>query len=237
VYVPDIYQPPEPAWNSDLIRRFPLAVLLTSGPERPFATHLPAILADDFDGAPVPAGLAGGQIYGHLNRRNPHWAALVSGSPATLIFTGPHGYVSPAVYEFTPAAPTWNFTAVHVHGILRRIETQEDTMRVVSATARTLEARLGAGWDMNGSTGYFQTLLPGVGAFVLDIQSVDGMFKMSQEQKPAVRHRVSGAFSKSPRGLHRELAGLMDHLYQPVNELHEGRTHQKERHGAAHQDL
>jgi transcriptional regulator len=63
---------------------------------------------------------------------------------------------------------------------------------------------------MNGSVGYFRTLLPGVGAFTLDIESVDGMFKMSQEQNPAVRRRVRDAFSESTCGLHQELAVMMD---------------------------
>lgn len=216
MYVPDIYHPPERQWNLDLVRRFPLAVLLTSGQGRPLATHVPTVLADDVDGGqPLTADLVGERIYGHLNRSNPHWAALASGGPTTLIFTGPNGYVSPAVYGITPAAPTWNFTAVHIHGTLRLIEEPEDTLRIICATVRTLEKRLGAGWDMSGSMSYFQTLLPGVGAFAIDIQSVDGMFKMSQEQDPAVRDRVASAFSRSPRGLHHELAMMMDQLYQP----------------------
>lgn len=225
MYVPDIYHSPEPEWNRDLVRRFPLAILLNSAPERPFATHVPTVLADDVDGIrSVSADLVGGQIYGHLNRHNPHWAALASGSPTTLIFQGPHGYVSPAVYGITPAAPTWDFTTVHIHGTLRRIEDHEDTMRIICATVRTLEERLGAGWDMSESMSYFRTLLPGVGAFALEIQSVDAMFKMSQEQSRTVRHRVIGAFAHSTRGLHQELAVMMDRLYKPVNGLYDGPT-------------
>jgi transcriptional regulator len=168
-------------------------------------------LADDLDDIePVGGDLAGGLIYGHLNRENPHWGALVSGSSATLVFQGPNGYVSPAIYETTPAAPTWNFAAVHIHGTLRRIEDSEDTMRIVCATARTLERRLGRGWNMDDSTHYFRTLLPGVGSFEITIESVDGMFKMSQEKRPEIRKRVSDSFSGSRRGLYQELAAIMN---------------------------
>ncbi|MEW1804031.1 FMN-binding negative transcriptional regulator, partial [Streptomyces virginiae] len=29
-----------------------------------------------------------------------------------------HSYVSPTVYEKSPAAPTWDFTSVHVRGVV-----------------------------------------------------------------------------------------------------------------------
>lgn len=213
MYVPELYRPPGPEWNSDLVRRFPLAILVSGGPERPFATHLPTVLADDLDEAePAGGDLTGGQIYGHLNRQNPHWGALISGSPVTLVFQGPNGYVSPAIYETTPASPTWNFAAVHIHGALRRVEDSEATMRIVCATARALEGRLGKGWNMDDSKDYFRTLLPGVGAFEITIDSVDGMFKMSQEKNLETREKVSAAFSGSRRGLCRELAAMMNSI-------------------------
>jgi transcriptional regulator len=175
------------------------------------------LLEEDLDDvAPGRSDLTGGRIYGHLNQANPHWAALESGSAATLIFQGPNGYVSPSVYRTAPAAPTWNFTAVHLHGTVRRIEDREQTMRIVCATVRALERRLGTDWDMSGSTDYFRKLLPGVGAFVIEIESVDGMFKLSQEQVPEIRRRTSTAFSASERGLHRELAAMMNRLDEPA---------------------
>ena len=213
MYVPRQYRPPGPEWNDEIVRRFPLALLVNSGPDRPFATHLPTLLARDLDGvAGEGAELAGGRIYGHLNQANPHWGALRSGIAATLVFQGPNGYVSPTVYGITPAAPTWNFTAVHLHGTVRRIEDRELTMRIVCATVRALEGRLGAEWDMSDSTDYFRQMLPAVGAFAVDIEAVDGMFKLSQEQRPEIRRRTSTAFAASTRGLHRELAAMMNRL-------------------------
>ncbi|WP_372343069.1 FMN-binding negative transcriptional regulator [Streptomyces sp. KL116D] len=68
-----------------------------------------------------PTGeLPGTTLLGHLNRANPHWAALETGSVLLLTFTGPHSYVSPTVYEKSPAAPTWNFTSVHVRGVVEK---------------------------------------------------------------------------------------------------------------------
>jgi transcriptional regulator len=125
------------------------------------------------------------------------------------VYQGPQGYVSPTLYATTSAAPTWNFTAVHLRGRLEPIEGRAATLDVVRRTAAALEHELGDGWDQSESLGYFDTLLPGVGAFSLTVDTADGMFKLSQEQQPAVRDRVACSFARSDRGGHRQLAELM----------------------------
>ena len=42
-----------------------------------------------------------------------------AGAEALAVFHGPHGYVSPAVYEEQPSVPTWNYVVVHVRGKAR----------------------------------------------------------------------------------------------------------------------
>jgi transcriptional regulator len=207
MYVPPMYRPNDPAVAVDLIRDNPLATLVSPGPERPFATHLPAIFADPLPGH---GDLIGARMLGHMNRQNPHWAALAPQASVVLIFQGPHGYVSPAIYGLPEAAPTWDFTAVHVHGLLRPIDGPEQTLRVIEATVRALEGRLGRGWDMKPSLAYFGRLLPGVGAFQVEVTDVDSMFKLSQEQPSEVRGRVSSAFAASGARPHRRLSTLID---------------------------
>jgi transcriptional regulator len=206
MFVPDQYRPADPALTIELIRDNPLATLISPGPERPYVTHLPAILAD-----PAQTGeLVGTTVLGHLNRRNPHWAALRAGVGVVLMFTGPQSYVSPAIYGLPEAAPTWDYTAVHVHGTLHPIDAGEPTLRVIKATVRALEGRLGMGWDMTSSLGYFDRLLPGVGAFRIEVTGVDSMFKLSQEQPAEARCKVVQAFADSPARPHRALSALID---------------------------
>lgn len=201
MYVPENYRQHDPRLVAELIQANPLAVLVTSGDDLPHVTHLPTVLNAE-------AGeLVGRQIFGHLNRQNPHWAALSAGRRGTLVFTGPHGYVSPTVYRISPAAPTWDFTAVHVHGTVHPIEEPAETLRVIRSTVRALERR--THWDMTSSLEYFDRLLPGVGAFRMDVETVDSMFKLSQEQTADVRERVIRSFAESAEGTHRELAALM----------------------------
>jgi transcriptional regulator len=198
---------------ADLIRDNPLALAVTNGsPEDgPFATHLPVIFDPDASGG-AGGELTGTTLLGHMNRANPHWAALRSGDVLLLTFTGPHAYVSPTVYEKTPAAPTWNFTAVHVRGVVERIDSTEETLGVVQSTVRAFEGAFGDGWDMTESLDYFRKIVPAVGAFRLKVTGAEGMFKLSQDQPAEVRDRVRKSFGQSACTYKRETAGLMSRL-------------------------
>lgn len=197
----------------DLIRGNPLALAVANGsPENgPFATHLPVIFDPETSGD-WSGELPGATLLGHMNRENPHWAALETGGVLLLTFTGPHSYVSPTVYEVTPAAPTWNFTAVHVRGVVEKIDSMEETLGVVQSTVRAFEGAFGNGWDMTESLDYFRKIAPGVGAFRFTVTGAEGMFKLSQEQPGEVRDRVRESFGQSACTYKRETAGLMSRL-------------------------
>lgn len=213
MFVPRHYEEPDRSWLVDLIRDNPLALLVTNGDDAngPFATHLPAIpdpgMTDEWS-----ADLSGATLLGHLNRANPHWDALANGGTALLTFTGPHAYLSPTVYEVTPAAPTWNFTSVHVRGTVERIDSLEETLGVVQATVRAFEADFGTDWDMSTSLDYFRKIVPDVGAFRFTVTGAEGMFKLSQEQPAEVSDRVRQSFEQRECGRHRAVAKLMSQL-------------------------
>ncbi|MEU2734426.1 FMN-binding negative transcriptional regulator [Streptomyces sp. NPDC007095] len=213
MFVPDPYREPNTTWMVDLIRRNPLALLTTNGPAEcgPFATHLP-VIQDPGMTAEWSADLSGSLLLGHMNAQNPHWSALRDGDSVLLAFTGPHAYVSPTVYQKIPAAPTWNFTSVHVHGVIEKIESEEETLTVVRSTVRAFEEEFGTDWNMEGSVDYFRKILPGVGAFRITVSRADGMFKLSQEQEPQIRDRVRQSFAQRKCSLHRETADLMGRL-------------------------
>ncbi|MEV1092381.1 FMN-binding negative transcriptional regulator [Streptomyces microflavus] len=211
MFVPTLYRPPDSSWMIDVVRDHPLGQLTSNGApgEVPFATHLP-VIPESFD--TETADLSGSVLLCHLNRQNPHWSALRSGDPVLLTFTGPHGYVTPSVYAYTPAAPTWNYTSVHVRGTVEKIDSAEETLDVITATVRAFEGRFGSDWDMSESIGYFRKILPGVGAFRVQVTGADGMFKLSQEQTGEVRDRVRSSFDARQGTRCRAVAGLMDRL-------------------------
>ncbi|MFC0435414.1 FMN-binding negative transcriptional regulator [Kutzneria buriramensis] len=216
MFVPHHYHEPNESWMTDLIRENPLAELVSNGngPAGPFATHVP-VIPDPHDPDRPPGEIVGATLWGHMNRSNPHWAALESETPVVIVFTGPHAYVSPTLYQRTPAAPTWNFTAVHARGLLRRVDAEaagDETLETVMATVRAFEARFGAGWAMSESVEYFRRIVPAVGAFRVTVSHVDGMFKLSQEQDADVRARVRESFAERESSNHKAIAAMMGRL-------------------------
>lgn len=214
MFVPDVYRAPGPGWAVDLLRGHPMAILTTSCESgEPLATHLPVIL----DESTLALGqgetqLEGVTLLGHMNRSNPHWTALAATSRALLIFQGPQGYVSPAWYDVVPAAPTWNFTSVHVHVEVTPLPPGEPTLAVVRSTARTLEARFGPGWDQSESVDYFRQIVGGVGAFSMTVTAAEGMFKLSQEKNEELRGRVVEALRTRGLAADHGLADIMSEL-------------------------
>ncbi|MBQ1089392.1 FMN-binding negative transcriptional regulator [Streptomyces sp. B93] len=205
MYVPAVYQAREGRQLVEVVSQYPLAVLMTNGPSTPFSTHLPVIPASETD----VDELVGSTLLGHMNRANPHWSALRAGIAAKAVFWGPNSYVTPMLYPSDPAAPTWNFVSVHVEGVLQPVHDDEETLAVVRRTAARLEGRFGAGWDQEGSLDYFRKILPGVGAFRLEVRSAQGMFKLSQDKEPAVRRRIREHFEADGTGPTRELGRAM----------------------------
>lgn len=223
MYVPTQFRELDSSWLADLIADYPLAQLISNGvgTDAPRVTHVPIIM-DPQVTAP-PSDLTGVTLWGHMSRLNSHWTALGTPTEVVVTFTGPHSYVSPTVYETTPAAPTWDFIAVHVRGLLQEIEPTESgpkTLESVLATARAIESRFGTGWDMTDSIGYLRQLLPGVGAFRIVVSRVDGMFKLSQEQEPEIRERVARAFARRESANPRQVAAWMNRLTSLADHQH-----------------
>ncbi len=205
MYVPEMYAEESCQESLDLVRSNPLALFVTTPRNGvPVAAHLPVVAESDSDGA-----LAGRFLVGHINRKNPQWAALRSGDRALVVFHGPHGYLSPAVCGVTPAAPTWNFTAVHVTGSITLVDQPAEVLAVITRTVSQLEGRFGIGWDMASSLSYFDQLLPYVAAFRLHVESVQSVFKLSQEQQPDKQEQVIQWFESSEHGQHHQVARLM----------------------------
>jgi transcriptional regulator len=207
--VPRMYRPRRAADVVDTVRGNPLALVVTNGPETPFATNAPVII-ERLDADPDdPDPLCGATLLGHLNRVNDHWAAIEAGGNVLVTFHGPHAYISPVAYEQRPAAPTWNFVTVHLRGRIEPIPAGERTLDVVTATVRHLEAVAGTAWDMTGSLDYFRRIVPGVGAFRVHVTRVEAMFKLSQEHPAPVRRSIREHLNANGNGLDRELSDAM----------------------------
>ena len=199
MYVPAAFAEARPEVLADFIAANAFAALVTNGPGGLVASHVP-LLHD----------AARGTLLGHVARANPQGADLVDGSEALAIFTGPHAYVSPRWYAKSPAVPTWNYTAVHAYGRVRRVEEPEALGRLVAALSNVYEAGVKRPWraeDMPEA--FIKGMLKAIVGFELTITRLEGKYKLSQNRAPEDRAGVVEGLEATGRAGDAELAALM----------------------------
>ncbi|TLF62397.1 FMN-binding negative transcriptional regulator, partial [Nonomuraea sp. KC401] len=188
------YAAADPAQVTTLIRENPFALVVSTVDGVPVATHVPVIL----EGTAVD----GGTLLGHMARANPHWRSFEGSPDVLVIFSGPHGYVSPTVYATDPAVPTWDYAAVHVTGRVELLGDPLDPLDVVERTVTAAESLREPAWEPTAaSRDRFRALLPGVVAFRVRVRTQQSIFKLSQDIDAECYSRVRDAAAAENPGL------------------------------------
>jgi transcriptional regulator len=129
-----------------------------------------------------------GVLEGHFARANRHWQSL-AGRETLAVFSGPHTYVSPSLYDDPLSVPTWNYIAVHAYGTLELIEDLPGKETVLTSLMQAYEPAFVAQWR-GMPEGYRRSMLAGIVAFRIPIQRIEGKFKISQNRSEAERQRI-----------------------------------------------
>jgi transcriptional regulator len=188
----------------DFIERNSFGVLVSQVGGVPFATHMPFLV--DRDTGPH------GTLIGHVARANPHWRNA-DGQTGLAIFSGPHVYVSPTWYESDNVVPTWNYTAVHVYGKIRVIEDEAALAGIVGAMVRFYEQSLPKPWTFEESTTFMQRMLSQIVGIRIEIEKIEGKFKLNQnrtvEQRRKVFETLDGRADENSAGIAALMRGLL----------------------------
>lgn len=168
MYVPSNMKMESTEDAHEFIDEFSFGIVVSKSLE---GTHLPFLLKKDEGEL--------GTLYGHFAKANPQWKRL-SGQEVLVIFSGPHAYISPTWYATSQAAPTWNYAAVHVHGMGGILNTAQ-TRGVIEQTVKKYEPSLLA--ERNILTNeLIEKLLPGVVGFKIIISRIEGKLKLGQQR-------------------------------------------------------
>lgn len=192
----------------EFVRDHPFAVLATSTGRAPVATHVPIVFPPEVEPGET---LVGTRLWGHMGKANVHWRQFAEQPDALLVFASSHAYVSPSVYEFTPAVPTLDYATVHLTGRVTVLEAAEANLAVVEQTVAQLEDARGEPWDPTESRHVFEKILDGVVSFTIDIESETAMFKLSQDMPADVHGRVRHDLLEGDH-LHPDIAELMEQV-------------------------
>jgi transcriptional regulator len=186
MYTPKFNQVSDRATLLEAMRAYSFAILFgpdgTEPGDEMRATHLPLLVKDEGEH---------GTLLGHFARANTHWADL-AGRETTVVFRGPHSYVSPSLYTEPLSVPTWNYIAIHAYG---KIETIEDPDRKNGLVEELIQVHDPAYLDRWRAMpdGFRRTMLAGIMGFRIPISRIEGKFKLSQNRAPEERRNVRAA--------------------------------------------
>jgi transcriptional regulator len=170
-----------------LIDACDFGVIVSTGPDGLFATHIPMMLARGEGKC--------GTLYGHVARVNPH--AGLFGRGALVVFSGPHAYVSPTWYsDRTTNVPTWNYTAVHCYGVPQAAD--GEPLEHLRQMAERYEGARPDGWSVGELKAEMRKSLPrGIVTFRMEIARIEGKAKLSQNKPRSERERVIAGLKAS----------------------------------------
>ena len=210
MYTPPHFQERRPAVIAEAIRSIRLATLIT-------ATQ------DDYQASPVPMVLKqDGDVFAletHVARPNPHWTVLDVPRPSIAVFQGPHAYVSPSFYpskrEHGRVVPTWNYIAVHAHGLLERVDDAAWLAAHLQDLTVENEADRAHPWHITDAPAAFiGTLSRTIVGLRFRVGRFEASWKMAQHKGEADRGGVMAGLSASTSDADRAVGAVMSTLEQ-----------------------
>jgi transcriptional regulator len=197
LYIPRAHLVEDRAFLHDFMDEYAFVDLVTPAPTLRI-THIPSVL-DRTQGRY-------GTIYGHVSAQNPQRQAFDGTQQAVVVFRGPQGYISPEWYGTSDhVVPTWNFAVVHAAGRPKAVEGTAATHALLARLIAKFETAAGTKYDFSKlPTEYVQQMMKGIAPFAMEIEAIEGKFKLGQERKPGDRQGILahlGTARRTERGL------------------------------------
>lgn len=130
-----------------------------------------------------------GKAYCHLARNNPQLSQL-DGAQVSIIIQGPHAFVPASCYSQQPAVSTWNYALVELTGTARLLDSEQTLALVRKQEAHSAPAMLQA-------ADYQQKLVKAIVGVEINLSSLSGRFKLSQNKPAAERQAVMAHLQQS----------------------------------------
>lgn len=185
MYLPKHFVEDRPEVLQGFVRAHPLGMLVTLDDGRPAVDHIPMLL----EAAP------GARLRGHVARANAVAKRVADGTEVLVVFRGADHYVTPSWYAAKrvdgKVVPTWNYSVVEVRGHIRWFDAPDRLRAVVEDLTRTNEAARSAPWSVaDAPADYLASMLRAIIGFEIDVASMTGKFKASQNRSVEDRQGV-----------------------------------------------
>jgi transcriptional regulator len=182
----------------EFMRANSFAILVTGTGGELHASHLPVQVHET-------AGKV--MLDMHMARANAQWKEFFDDQEVMVVFSGPHAYVSPRWYEDEERVPTWNYAAVHAHGIPRIITEKNLKLESQRRLVATLDPQWLPRFDALRQE-YVDRMLEGIVNFEIPVARLETRWKLSQNRSRREQELIAGELEKSGDSAERALAAL-----------------------------
>ena len=157
----------------DFMHAHPFVTLIGNDGNHSAATQVP-VLIEKREGTL--------SLRGHLMKKTDHHTALLNNPEVLVLFMGPQCYVSSSWYSERGTGGTWNYITVHVRGRVRFFEEEETITQLQDLTRRFEKHQRYPELVENMPPEYVNTLVKAIAGFEITVQSVEPIFKLSQNK-------------------------------------------------------
>jgi len=140
---------------------------------------------------PLAVKVTEGKIFleGHMMRKTDHHLAFEKNNNVLVLFTGPHCFVSASWYSNPSIGSTWNYMTVHAKGKISFTD-EEGTLKMVKALSDKYVGTQTASAFDNLSKDYIDHMVKGIVGFSIEVESIDNVFKLSQNRDEASQKNI-----------------------------------------------
>lgn len=140
---------------------------------QPVATHVPALMEERDDRIFLRA---------HIMRNQKHTKAFEHNKNVLAIFSGAHTYVSASWYSDQHIGSTWNYQAVHAHGILNFKDESFLHNLLTQLTEKFENNPHSPSLVQKLDKDYVNNMMKAITGFEIEIISIEHVFKLSQNR-------------------------------------------------------
>ena len=180
------FQEPDNSKVIEFMQANTFALLIGMGEDYPVATQVP-----------LSVNIINGnlEIKGHLMKNTDHHKAFLKNNRVMVVFTGPHCYVSARWYNNPQTASTWNYMTVQVKGKI--VFTDEaGTREAIETVTNYYEETESPATYKNIPEEYIASLVKAITGFYIEVESMDHVFKLSQNKTADEQQNIVDALMK-----------------------------------------
>ena len=140
---------------------------------KPVATHVPVLMEERNEKIFLRA---------HIMRNQKHAKAFEHNKNVLAIFSGAHTYVSASWYSDQQIGSTWNYQAVHAHGILNFKDENFLHNLLTQLTEKFENNPYSPSLIQKLDEHYVSTMMKAIVGFEIEITAIEHVFKLSQNR-------------------------------------------------------